>query len=76
MDGRKKLMFGERGMIFVKLHRFSSLKTITNELTFTNLQVQGSLSKWTVKRILRKYGIRNYVRKEIHLFPFEVGKLG
>ena len=44
-----------------KQHRFPSLKTITNELTFTNLR--GNLYKWTVKRILRKYGIRNYVRK-------------
>ena len=40
---------------------FSSLKTITNELTSTNLQ--GNLSKWTVKWILKKYGIRYYVRK-------------
>ena len=44
-----------------KQHRFSSLKTITDELTFINLL--GNLSKWTVKQILRKYGIRNYVRK-------------
>ena len=57
-----------------KQHRFSSLKIITNELTFTNLQ--GNLSKWTLKRILKIYGIRTMSEKENHLFPFEVGKLG
>ena len=59
---RKKVdVRGERYVCHLsKQHRFSSLKTITNKLTFTNLH--GNLSKWTVKQILRKYDIRNYVR--------------
>ena len=66
---------GERYVCrLAKQHRFSNLKTVTNELIFSNLQ--GNLSKWTVKRILKKYGIRTMSEKENHLFPFEVGKLG
>ena len=50
-------------------HRFSNLKTIINELTFTNLH--GSLSMWTVKRILKKYGIRKYARRRKIFVSFQ-----
>ena len=64
---------GERYVCcLAKQHRFSSLKTISDELTFTNLQ--GNLSKWTVKQILRKYGIRNYFRKRKPFVSFRSRK--
>ena len=64
---------GERYVCrLAKQHRFSSLKTIANELTSTNLQ--GNLSKWTVKRILKRYGIRNYVRKRKSFVSFRSRK--
>ena len=60
---------GERYVCrLAKQHRFSSLKTITDEVTFTDLK--GNLSKWIVKQILRKYGIRNYVRKRKPFISF------
>ena len=72
---KKVDVWGERYVCRLpKQHRFSSLKTITNELTFTNLQ--GNLPKWTVKQILRKYGIRNYVRKRKPFVSFRSRKAG
>ena len=45
---------------------------MTNELTSTHLN--GSLSKWTVKRILKKYGIRNHARKRKSFVSFKSRK--
>ena len=52
----------------------SKIQTITNELTSTHLQ--GNLSKWTVKRILKKYGIRNYARKRKPFVSFRSTNMG
>ena len=65
--------FDVRGERYVcrlsKKHRFSNLKTIRNELFSTHLE--GNLSKWTVKRILKKYGMRNYARKRKPFVSFQ-----
>ena len=53
---------GERCVCcLAKQHTFSYLKTITNELTSTHLN--GNLSKWTVKHVFKKYGIRSHARR-------------
>ena len=48
------------------------MKTITNELFSTHLQ--GNLSKLTMKRIFKGYGIRNYARKRKPFFSFQSRK--
>ena len=73
MDDKKIDVRGERYVCRLsKKHRFSNLKTITNELFSTHLQ--GNLSKCTVKRILKKYGIRNYARKRKPFVSFQSRK--
>ena len=63
-------VWGERYVCRLsKKHRFSDLKTIRNELFSTHLE--GNLSKWTVKRILKKYGMRNYARKRKPFVSFQ-----
>ena len=70
---KKVDVLGERYVFrLAKQHKFTNLKTITNELTSTHLH--GNLSKWTVKRVLKKYGIRNHDRRRKPFVSFQSRK--
>ena len=64
--GRPKSIYSGRE------HKFTYLKAITNELT--SIHLHGNLFKWIVKRVLKKYGIRNHARRRKPFVSFQSRK--